>query len=425
MEPSEGPVGLESSRPQTPRSVPAAPPRPAREGPPPPVEAGDWHALGPRAAARVERAHAALAWHPWSDLALLRDPAAREGADGFRRAHLVVAGGGEGCDGLVVAALGDERVPWRVGRHVLGRSRARVLRVATGGVLGLTRTEPARLAARALLDVLEDGEADLLYLHETEPDQPLLAELDRAVRPRQRDRGRRRSTGWLLDLPATYEAFRTSLSRKARANLNGTANRMRRALGEGLRVVCHRGPEALPRLIADTEHVARSSYHRRMGVGFADTAAVRRSLAFQIEAGWLRAWVLYADGQPIAFNHGLVYRRTFFGRHTGFDPEMAALRPGAFLQACVLEDLCREGNVDRVDFGVMDGDLKRALATRPYERVSAFLFAPTLRGARLAAARAATGLVERTARRVVDAARARRRGRGPKGGPGRTEEGDA
>lgn len=344
--------------------------------------------------------------HPWSDLDFTLSCAARE--SGFVRPHVLVLEEDGRAQALLVASLRDEELAWRLGSRALLRSRARVLRVATGGLLGLDSAERARAVARELLASLERGEADALYLHEVERGAPLLSELARQPGVLQRDPLRRPVTGWALDLPGSYQEFRQGLSKKTRTNLNYTANLIQRRLGAELALVCYQRPADLELLLRDSEELARRTYGRRAGIGFADTPSARRVLGHALAHGWLRAHVLYAGARPIAFSHGLVYGRTFFGRHTGFDPAFADLRPGVFLLARIIEELCRERTVDCIDFGVMDNEFKRSFGTRRYERVSTYVFARGWKGVRLALGRALVGGLDQVARAALGASRARR-----------------
>jgi hypothetical protein len=344
--------------------------------------------------------------HPWSDLDFTLSCVSRE--QGFVRPHVLLLEQDGRPEGLLVGSLRDEELAWRLGSLPLMRTRARVVRVATGGIQGVSSAERAATVTRELLATLERGEADAVYLHEVEAGEPLLAEIARQPGVLQRDPCQRPISGWALDLPASYQEFRQGLSKKTRSNLNYTANLVQRRLGAELALACYRKPEELERLVRDSETIACQTYGRRAGVGFADTPAARRMLGHALARGWLRAHVLYAGARPIAFSHGLVYGKTFFGRHTGFDPAFSELRPGVFLLARIIEELCQERAVECMDFGVMENDFKRSFGTRRYERVSAYVFSRRWRGLRLALSRAAVGTLDRAARTALGASRARR-----------------
>jgi CelD/BcsL family acetyltransferase involved in cellulose biosynthesis len=346
----------------------------------------------------VREAWRALATHPWSDPDYYHQHVAHEAA--FVSPHVLVVEREGAVVGLVAGQVRHETLPWRVGSLAIGTSRARVLWVAAGGVMGETGGAAAEAVTMELIGALARGEADAAYLHQIEPDGPLARALAQAP-VLARDHGARSSFGWLLELPESYAAYHASRSKSVRRHLKRYAQALERELGDGLEIVCHREPAALERLVQDSEAVARLTYHRGMGVGFADTPELRRFFAHALAAGWMRGHVLYAHGKPIAFWHGLVYRGTLFTRDTGFDPAYTALRPGQYLLNQVIEEACRTHEVARIDYGVMELDYKRNFGSHRYERRSFYLFSRRPKGLYLSTLRSATAVADRTARRVL------------------------
>jgi len=367
----------------------------------------------------------ALQAHPWSDLDYYREFLARQ--EGFLRPHVLLVERGGVPVTLVVASLRRERLAWKVGSFTLARSRATVLWIGTGGVLGEDSPEVAAALCQELLAALARGEAALVHAHQLECDSSLAHALA-AAPALARDRWARPSPGWVLELPESYEAYLASRSKSVRRHLKRYANALERELAGALEVVTYRAPEELERLVGDSEAVARLTYHRGLRVGFADTPEVRRFFAFALAAGWMRGTLLYAHGKPIAFWHGLVYRGTFVTRDTGYDPAMAALRPGQYLLDKVIAEHCRLGDVRCLDYGVMELDYKRNFGTRRYQRVSPYLFSRRPSGLWLFTLRTLSGALDRLARRVLGsrarelARRLARLGRGGKDESGARED---
>jgi len=382
------------------RSVPASVPAPASIDAPSLRVQRSFDELGELATRWDELQH-----HPWSDREHFQAVTASE--PGFLRPHVLAVAEPGRAPGLCVASLNDEVLRWKVGGLTLARTRARVLRVPTGGLLALATGARVRLVAEALRASLASGEADAVYLHEVDKDEPLLAELTR-LRDPGRDPAPRLSNGWTIALPPSFAEFRGALPGKARSNLNHAANVAHKRLGGEPRLCVYREPAELDTLARDCERVARATYHRRAGVGFVDCPATRRFLAHALARGWLRVHVLYVGERPIAFEQGLCYRGTYFGRHTGFDPEFAEARPGVYLVVKVIERLCDERVAQRLDLGSMDTQLKRTLGGLPQERVSLYCFAQRPRGAWLRASRAAVGWIERGTRAALGGKLARK-----------------
>lgn len=341
------------------------------------------------------RAHAT---HPWSDLDYLREVLATQ--PDFLRPHVLVLARGGQTVALVAGALRRERFPFKVGSFVLWRTRARVLHVGSGGVLGEDSPAVARAVRDEFLAALARGEADAAYAHQLEAGGALAAALV-DVPALARDRRVRPSAGWRLELPASPAEFLASRSKSTRRHIKRYAQALERELGADLSIACHRAPEELERLITDSEAIARQTYHRGLGVGFADTPELRRLFAFAAARGWLFGYVLRARGRPIAFWHGLVYRGTFVTRDTGYDPEFTALRPGQYLLHHVIAEHCTTRASERFDYGVMELDYKKNFGSHRYEKSSPYVFARRPRGLLLWSLRTLSDALERLARRLL------------------------
>jgi hypothetical protein len=342
----------------------------------------------------------ALQHNPRSDLDhYLSQVASR--AD-FVRPHVMVLERDAVAVGLVVASVVRERIAFKIGSLVPWRSRARVLRVGAGGLLGVDCPATAQAVVAELRAALARGEAEAGYLHQIDSESPVLAALQNLPWP-LRDGWARASAGWVLELPSTYEAYLASRGRNVRRNLRRYSALLESEIGDRSRIVCYRQPGDLERLVRDSETIARLTYHRGMGVGFRDTPELRAAFRFALEAGWLRAYLLYDGERPVAFWHGLAYAGTFFTRDTGYDPDLAALRPGHYLLNAIIAEHCRTRETERFDYGVMELEYKRHFGTRRYERVSPYLFARRPRGLWLATLRALTGVADRGARKLLGA----------------------
>jgi CelD/BcsL family acetyltransferase involved in cellulose biosynthesis len=357
--------------------------------------------------ASVRDAWHALATHPFTDFDYFQRVLARDPA--FVRPHVLVIEREGRVVALLAAHLRRETIRWRIGSFTIGRTRARVLQVGSGGVMGEDSPALAQTLTSELLAALARGEADAAYLHQVDPTSALGLAFGQAPRL-ARDRGSRPSAGWLLELPASHAAYLASRTKSVRRHLKRYAQVLERELGTELEVVCHRDERALESLMRDSESVARLTYHRGMQVGFEDTPAMRQLCAFALAAGWMRGYVMRARGKPIAFWHGLVYRGTLFSRDTGYDPAFAALRPGQYLLHKLIEEQCRTREVERFDYGVMELDYKKNFGTRRYERQSLYLFSLRPKGLLLSSLRTGTALAERLTRRLLGS-RARTWGR--------------
>ena len=169
-------------------------------------------------------------------------------------------------------------------------------------------------------------------------------------------------------------------------------------------VACYGNESELDLLFADAEEIAKKTYQRGLGAGFAATPDVRKRLGLAAQKGWLRGYVLYIGDRPCAFWIGMLYEKTFVSEYLGYDPEFRQYSPGMFLIMNVIEGFCAQKNGDIVkelDFGLGHAEYKAALCTKVWLESSLYIFSPRPKGLILKAMRTSTRIVDEGLRTVL------------------------
>jgi hypothetical protein len=170
------------------------------------------------------------------------------------------------------------------------------------------------------------------------------------------------------------------------------------------KIACYQHEAELDRLFQDAEEIAMKTYHRGLGVGFADRPDVRSRLELAARKGWLRANLLYIGNRPVAFWVGMLYHGSFVSEYMGYDPEFRKFSPGMVLIMRVIEGFCDRENGDTVrelDFGLGHAEYKGALCSKNWLEAPVYIFSPTPKGLALKAMRTATRAVDGCARKVL------------------------
>lgn len=352
-----------------------------------------------RSAADLDRSAASWGAVPWA-----REEAERE----FLLARMQARGAGlvgaitrDGTAG-VAALSSTRRFPAAVGYRTVYAPRVRVLQVVDGGIVAQDEAGASAVVA-AVAEPLARGEVDVLTVPYLRLASPLTEALDRVGSALEREPsavGLRRR----LVVPATFDEFLASRSRKIRFGIRYDAKKLLDAHGDELSVSVYERPAELDRLVADLEEVAATTYHRALGGGFSDTPEQRAVAQVGLEHGWARAYVLRVGERPVAYWLCSLYRRTVLLRRTGFVPAFAPLRVGVYLLMRLIEDACGDERVDVVDFGQGDATYKRHFSSESWEERALTVFAPTLRGRRIALTRAGILRSAAGARKLLDRA---------------------
>ena len=254
---------------------------------------------------------------------------------------------------------------------------------------------------------LRHGEADIAFFNHLRADSPLYAALGHLRGLLSRDYFPALQVHRSMTLPASVEEFWLRFSPKVRKNQRWQAKKLLNDHSGNVRIHCFREASELERMIQDVEQIAKKTYQRGLGVGFADSAVTRKRLYLNAEKGWLRTYVLYVQDRPCAFWSGTLYSREFHSDYMGYDPDYGKYSPGMYLIMKVIEGFCGasgEKEISGIDFGLGDAQYKEILGNLNWQDASFYLFAPTLRGAGLNAVRTPILLLDRIGRKLVERA---------------------
>jgi hypothetical protein len=320
------------------------------------------------------------------------------------RPHVVALYRDGKLESILVGRLERRCLDFRVGYLNLFRPWARCLTFVYGAIHGNASPENTELLVRAVMDSLKQNEADMAMfefvplgtaLYRLALTLPGILSGDTLPAPQGHD---------IMVVPSSIDDVYRRMSSHRRIELRRTVRKLQtNPVGEP-KIVCYRHAAEMDRFFHDAEEIAKKTYQRGLGVGFADNPAVRRRLELGARKGWLRAFVLYLGDRACAFWIGMLYHGTFVGEYTGYDPEFRQYSPGMVLMMRVLEGFCNGANGDSVrelDFGLGHAEYKRALCSKTWQEAIVFIFSPTLKGLALKLMRTATRLLDGAARRAL------------------------
>ncbi|MCK1424834.1 GNAT family N-acetyltransferase [Bradyrhizobium sp. 182] len=306
---------------------------------------------------------------------------------------------------LLAGRLDVGRVRVKAGYFALPVPRTRILSFVHGGCLGQISDATAKLLVSSIIETLAGGEADVARFEHLDMDSPLIHCIhtqpswpcsDHIIHP---EIHRIRS--------ASKEAasFMACLSKKERYNQRNRAAKLSEDFRR-VRIELFTGCDDVIRLMRDAESVARKSYQRGIGVGFSETPIIRSRLEFEATRGWLRAYILYLDGDPCAFWIGSLRNKVFLSDFLGFDPARAKYGPGLYLMMKVIEELFDnqpDGSrlAERIDFGIGDASYKERLSNSSRREQAIYIFAPRMTAVWLNFLRSSVGMMNRWARHLI------------------------
>ncbi|MGH3061690.1 MAG: GNAT family N-acetyltransferase, partial [Gaiellaceae bacterium] len=206
---------------------------------------------------------------------------------------------------LVVGRVEDIRLPVRLGYKTVSRPRVRALTVSYGGVLGRGDEEAAAAVTAEIVAALRRGEADVARLRNLKVGSPLHHAARSSAGILTKDHLTRPALHWRARLDGSFEDYLGRRSSKTRANLRRYGRKFEAVFPDGIELRTFRDPADLDRLLDDTKAVYGGTYQSALGVGFSDSGIEREVTTLTLSRDWFRGFVLYVDGAPCAFWHGI------------------------------------------------------------------------------------------------------------------------
>ena len=192
-----------------------------------------------------------------------------------------------------------------------------------------------------------------------------------------------------IDMSTGFEAYLARFSGKTRSTLRRKARKLAEECG-GYTVTEHRSPDEIEAFLAAALPLSARTYQARLlDAGLPDSPAARRAMLEAAEDDRMRAFLLHAGGQPVAYLSLPVVGGTLVYAHLGYDPGWARLSVGTVLQMDALERLFDEGRYRWFDFTEGEGAHKAMFGTDCAACSSFVLLRPTIANRALLGARRA------------------------------------
>jgi hypothetical protein len=277
---------------------------------------------------------------------------------------------------MVIGRIGRQVIPCNVGYRSILNISLRCLTVVYRGVLGSPNTETCSELIKELMRMLGRRQTDVILFSHLPIDSEIY-HLARSAAPLFcRDCFPVQHLHWKSYLSDSYEEFLRSLSKNTRHNIRRYQSRLVNKYGNRLSVKCFTEDSQIDHLFKDTVEVAKKTYQHGLGSTFVDNAGIRNRVKLFVDRKLLVAYVLYIDDKPCAFWNGIRYGKTFFTWTTGYDPTFQNDRLGLILLVRLIEALCKDQNVDVLDFGFGDAQYKQSLSDISWTEATIYIFAP-------------------------------------------------
>ncbi len=319
-----------------------------------------------------------------------------------------VSPGKDGLIGYAPFTCGSRQLRFAIGELTVYRRRLRSFTLVHD-VIADAGPETRRALTGELLDILarrlrpDEG----IFLDGVSTDSPLFEMISSsaAQRPLLTVRLGDPFEHQFAKLPATFHDYEAQLGSHSRLNLRHRRKKLVAHVAGELRAARFTDSDSVATFVADAQNISQTTYQwRLLGLGLRDTAELRNTLTFAARHGWLRSYILYCGGEPVAFMLGYLYRQTYHYMDVGYNPTWAKWGVGSILQMEVMKDLIEDPERPEIfDFSTGYGDHKGRFGNSSRSEVNLLILRKCPRNAILVAAYAATSAVDKHASRWLEA----------------------
>ena len=287
------------------------------------------------------------------------------------------------CNGnpvaMVIGRIESHRLNLRLGYKTLFASTLRCLSVAYGGIIGQPSSELCAVIMDELMNVLRRREADVVFFNHLRTDSTIYKLYKTTSSFLSRNHSVLAEPHWQTNITDTVKEFYNNVPNSRRRRWRRDIRQLEKISSSKIKVVCYRQRSDIDYLSDLAYEIEKRTYKKNLCSGFISSPLNRNLLEQAAGDGWLRAYVLYAGDQPCAFQFDIQYEGVQFTEYGSFDPKWSRGSPGIVLLIKVLEDLCKESDISRMDFGFGDALYKRKFGTDHWLEESVYIYAPRLR----------------------------------------------
>lgn len=189
-----------------------------------------------------------------------------------------------------------------------------------------------------------------------------------------------------IELPPTLEDYMNDLGKRSKKSLGYSRRKLFKDFDDDVTITCFDREDGVQAFLDHAIEISKKTYQwRLLGLGLRDRDALENRLVFAARKGWLRNYIMYCSGSPVAFMLGYQYNQCFYYTDVGFDPEYSKWSVGSILQLMVMEDLYARNNRPKTfDFSTGFGDHKARFSNRILKEINVLLLPRSFRHAMLA-----------------------------------------
>lgn len=279
---------------------------------------------------------------------------------------------------MVIARTEDHLLSLKLGYQGLLHPRLKCLNVVYGGILGRVEGGLCSVVVDELARQLRSREFDVVCFNYLAVNTDIYQAVRRVPGFFTRGHFPRTAEHWRMAVPETIDKFYQIRSGRHRRNLRRSIKKFENkypAENNFVKYTCEGDVDDFVRAAAG---ISSKTYQHALGAGIINDEQTRRRIRTAAAHGWFAGNILLAGDKPCAFQLGLRYGSVYYMVNIGYDPEFHSYKTGTVLFLKVLESLCEDPAISKIDFYFGDAEYKKCYGTEHWQEACVYIFAPRM-----------------------------------------------
>lgn len=259
------------------------------------------------------------------------------------------------------------------------RIKKKCFLVGPYSILGeITDYSTAKNIETALSRYCRENDIDYIYFTLLSKESIFTKYLSNLKNPLKRDPASLPEEHFLLEIPESLEGYLKTKDAKSRYNLKRLMKQLENTYQDNVHIRMFTEDKDVEVFCEHAESIAHMSHLRPLNVGFRSTPTEIKKKKILANIGFFRSYVLYLNGKPSAFICGILYKRSFFTEHIGFDVQYERLSIGSYLLLKVIEDIASGRCADTLDYSYGSDSYKKRFSSLVNKDIRIRLFIPKI-----------------------------------------------
>jgi len=279
---------------------------------------------------------------------------------------------------MLIGFIHHSRMSCNLGRRTIFKPLLKILSVVYGGILGNPSEDTCDLLMGELTTLFSNGEIDVAHFSHLETDSFFYKYARRKTNVLCRSHFPKIVPQRYMLIPQSFDQFLNACSHNSRRNHRRWTKKFEKKYVNRFEIKTYSDEGEIDSALDQMARISVQTYQRAYGGGIVNDAATQILFHNAAKKEWLRTYILSIDNEPCAFWTGLKYGRIFYAETTGYLPKWRNYHIGTILFFKLVRDLCKDPDVDILDFSFGEGQHKQWGESRFWSVASIYIFAPRI-----------------------------------------------